>query len=225
MDQPEGSGFDEAIERVLDRADREWRRMRVTGADRTALRADLRRELVGAAADGVSPDELLGPDIGRFARELAASAGMRPVPFALGRLLLAGLIGAVPGLVLAWFLAWRWWTVPFPLDDGPGEPSQFWRYTACVLVFLLGVLIGISRGLRGDPALDRTLAAVAVAVPVAGVLAIPVTMGFASLAGYRTSPPVFLAEVAIVGAALAGGAVLARRWAVMPVLRHSGTPS
>ncbi len=225
MDQPDGSRFDEAIERALDRADREWRRMRVTRADRTALRADLRRELVGAAADGTSPDELLGPDIGRFARELAASAGVRPVPLELRRLLLAGLIGAVPGLVLAWFLAWRWWTVPFPLDAAPGEPSQFGRYTACVLVFLVGVLIGIGRGLRGDPALERTIGAVAVAVPVAGVLAIPVTMGFASLADYSTSPPILLAEVAIVGAALAGDAVLARRWALIPVLRHSGTRS
>jgi hypothetical protein len=78
--------------------------------------------------------------------------------------------------------------------------------------------------MRGDPALDRTVAAVAVAVPVAGVLAIPVTMAFASLAGYRTSAPFFLTEVAIVGAVLAGGAVLARRWAVRPVLEHLGAP-
>jgi hypothetical protein len=221
MERPDGDRDEVAIERVLDRADREWRRMGVVGEDRLALRVDLRRELVGAASDGVPPEKLIGPDIGRFARELAISAGARQVRYMYRRLLLAGLLGGAPGLALAWFLAWRWWTVPFPLDGEPGDPHQVGRYTTCVVVFIAGVLIAIHRGMRGDPALGRTVEAVGFAVPAAGVLAIPVTMWFAWLADYSTSPPVFLAEVAIVGAALAGGAVLARRWALAPVLRES----
>lgn len=222
MEQSPGDQNEVAIERVLDRADREWRRMRVVDEDRLALRVDLRRELAGAVADGVPPDTLVGPDVARFARDLATSAGARQVPHMYRRLLLAGFAGGVPGLVLAWFLAWEWWTVPFPLDEAPGEPHQVGRYTTCVLVFMAGVLIAIHRGMRGDPALDRTVEAVAIVVPAAGVLAIPVTMAFAWAADYSTAPPIFLAEVAIVGAALAGGAVLARRWALAPVLRTRG---
>jgi hypothetical protein len=224
---PAGDGRAEAaIERALARADREWRAMRVIAADRAALREDLRRELVGAAADGVLPDQLIGPDIRRFARELAISAGVRRVPYEFRRLLLTGLVGGIPGVVLAWFLVWpSWWLPqPLPLLLLPPRDVDFalHRFSACVLVFMVGVLAATDRGMRGDPARERTVAAMAVLLPVAGVLVVPVTMWFARLVDYSTAPPALLAEAAIVGAALAGGAVLARRWALAPMLgpRH-----
>lgn len=210
MDRADNEGFEQAIERAIDRAEREWRKMRVVRADRAALREDLRRELDGAADEGVLPDQLIGPDIGRFARELAASAGVRRAPYQLRRLLLAGLVGALPGLVLAWILIWHWWWLP--------DMSTLVRYGASAALFVAGALIGIHRGMRGDPAQGRTVAAMAVLVPVGGALVVPVVMGFASLTGYRTAAPVLLVEAAIVGGFLAGGAILARRWALAPVL-------
>ncbi|MFC0534153.1 hypothetical protein [Phytohabitans kaempferiae] len=226
MDQPDDDRADEstmdvdeaAIERAIERADREWRRMRVVEQDRIALRVDLRRELVGAAVDGTPPDELIGPDIGLFARELAQSAGVRQVSYEFRRLLLIGLGGAAPGLVLAWLMIWHWWLVPLPFGDGPMQ----WvgRYVVSIVVFLGGVLVAIHRGMREDPVRGRTVAAIAVAIPVAGALATPVTMWLAARAGYSTAAPVLLVEVLVMGAALAGGAVLARRWALAPMLRQ-----
>ncbi|MGN9910338.1 hypothetical protein ACTMTJ_22550 [Phytohabitans sp. LJ34] len=214
MEQPRGDRDEAAIERVLGRADREWRRMRVLAEDRAALRDDLRMELVASAADGVPPDRLIDPDeLTTFARDLATSAGVRLVSFEYRRLLLAGLVGAAPGVVVAWFLAWRWWLVPLELD-------LVTRYSLCAVVFVAGVLIAIDRGMRGDPVRERTVTATAVAVPVAGALVVPVTMGFASLVDYNTATPVLMIEATIVASALAAGAVAARRWAVAPMLGH-----
>ena len=84
------------------------------------------------------------------------------------------------------------------------------------------MLYGAHRGLHGDAAAGRTVAAMAALLPIAGGLAIPVTMGFASLVGYSTSAPIVAVEAAIVGGFLAAATVLARRWALRPILirRH-----
>ena len=213
MDQADGDRDDVAIERALDRAEREWRRMRVVKDDRATLRDDLRMELTASAADGVPPDQLIGPDVARFARDLATSAGVRLVSFEYRRLLLTGLAGAAPGVALAWVLIMHWWWLPW-------HPPTVSRYAVCAAVFVAGVLIAIHRGMRGDPAQARTVTAMAVAVPVVGLLMVPAMMGFASLVGYSTMTHVLVIEAAIVGAALAGGAVAARQWAVAPMLDH-----
>jgi hypothetical protein len=211
MGQADGDRVDVAIERVMARADREWRRMRVVAEDRAALVEDLRMELVASAADGVHPDRLIGPaDVTRFARDLATSAGVRLVSFRYRRLFVAGLVGAIPGVVAAWF-AWHWWLIPLEMDPVT-------RFGSCAVVFLAGVITAIDRGMRGDPARERTVTAMAVVVPVAGALVVPVTMGFARLVDYSTETPVLIIEAVIVGGALAAGAALARRWALAPLL-------
>ena len=135
-------------------------------------------------------------------------------PFRWRRLLLSALAGGVPGVVLAWFLIWRWWLLPSPL----AEVDFAARYLFCSAVFLAGALYGAHRAVRGSEAGGRTVAAMAALLPLTGGIAIPVTMAFASAIGYRTSAPALLAEALIVGALLAAGTVAARWWALRPLV-------
>jgi hypothetical protein len=217
MDRAHDESADGAIEQVIARADREWRAMGVVGADRAALTDDLRAELTGAAADGVAPGRLIGDDVVTFARDLATGAGVRCVPYGYRRLLLTALAGAAPGLALAWLFIWRWWLVPLPLD--PDSVAQgIARYAVCAAVVILGALYAVRRRWRDDPAAGRTVAAMAVLVPPAGAVAVPVTMGVAAAVGYSAALPVLVLEAAIVAGMLAGAIVLARRWALAPTL-------
>ncbi|RAO19636.1 hypothetical protein MED15_02795 [Micromonospora noduli] len=50
-----------------------------------------------------------------------------------------------------------------------------------------------------------------VLMPVAGIVIMPITVAFAWATGYSAAPPVVVAEIAMVLAALAGATVLARR--------------
>lgn len=213
------------IERAIALADREWRTMGIVAADRAALARDLRWELDGAAADDVTPRQLLGDDVRRFARDLALAAEVRRAPYEYRRLLLTALVGALPGLVLAWFLVWKWWLVPITI----GGPDSAWnlvvRYALSAVVFVAGVLFWVGRQMRDSAATGRTVAGMAVLLPPAGILATPVTMGFASLTDYSTALPVLVVESAIVAAALAGATVLARRWALGPVLGTGEPPA
>ena len=224
MDKAYGGNADSAVEAAIAAANRQWRAMGVVEADRAALTDDLRVELTAATADGVALTELIGDDVRAFARDLAISAGARRVPYEFRRLLLTALAGAAPGLALAWLLIWRWWWVPMPFDSGSMAQLAA-RYTTCALVTLLGALYAVHWRMRGEAAIGRTIAAMALLVPVAGGLAVPVTMGFASLTDYSLALPVLAVEAAIVGSALAGATVLARRWALAPTLGSARKPA
>jgi hypothetical protein len=190
---------------VLAVADREWRSMGVVWQDRTALADDLRRELAGAAADGVAPRQLLGDDIRQFARDLAVEAGVDRVSYENRRLLLTALAGAAPGLALGWVLSS---TVPYALYPG-------------VLAAFVGALLTVKVRMREVAAIDRTLWAAALLMPAAGLAITPVIMAFALVLGFSTALPVLLVEHALAGGALGGALILARRWALAPAL---GTP-
>jgi hypothetical protein len=223
MDKADGGNAYSAVEAAIAAANRQWRAMGVVESDRAALTDDLRVELTAAAADGVALTELIGDDVRGFARDLAISAGARRVPYEFRRLLLTALVGAVPGLALAWLLIWRWWW--WPMLDMDSLPQQVALYAVCALVTLLGALYAVHRRMRGEAAIGRTVLAMAVLVPVAGALSVPVTMGFASLTGYSLALPVLAVETAIVGGALAGATVLARRWALAPTLGSVPKPA
>ncbi|MCW6010405.1 hypothetical protein K1W54_38540 [Micromonospora sp. CPCC 205371] len=201
----------------------EWRAMGLVEADRTALADDLRMELRAAVADGATPEQLIGPDIRVFARRLAEEAGARRVPYEFRRLLLAALAGAAPGAVVGWL---RLWYLPiFPNDPTPSTVVILAMYAGLALPVLAGALVGAAIGLRGRPAVGGTVARMALLVPLAGLLATPLTMGFAWLVGYSTLTPIVLMEVGIVAAFLAGATVIARRWALAATGAAAATPS
>jgi hypothetical protein len=59
-----------------------------------------------------------------------------------------------------------------------------------------------------------TAAAMAVTLPLGGLVATAITMGFAKLTDYSLDPAVVCIEIALVFATIIAAMVLARRWAL-----------
>ncbi|MGX7673932.1 hypothetical protein [Plantactinospora sp. DSM 117369] len=213
MGKVDKGSVDISVEEVIALADRDWRAMGVIEADRAGLVDDLRSELTGAAAEGLTPRQLLGGDIRGFVRDLAAGAGVRRVSYEFRRLFLTAFAGALPGLVLAWILLWE---RPLPLEPNLWLLTS--QYLAFALLVLVGALVAVRWGMRGTAVIGRTVSRMALLVPLAGALATPVVMGLAALVDYSTALPAVAIEAAIVAAALGEAIVLARRWALAPAL-------
>ncbi|MFI6759541.1 hypothetical protein ACIBF5_10445 [Micromonospora sp. NPDC050417] len=209
-----------SVEATLATADREWRARGVNRRDRIALATDLRQDLEAAAADGVTPEQLLGPDVRGFARRLADEAGLPGVPRAYQRLLLTALAGTVPGVLAGYLFLFGIYQVIVSIFDlrrdleVPLAVGLLAYYGTAAALVIGGALVAVRVRMREVPRIGRTLAAMSVLLPLAGVAITPVTMGFASLTNYASSAPVLLIEVAMVLSALAGATVLARWWAL-----------
>ncbi|MFF0467665.1 hypothetical protein ACFYPX_09610 [Micromonospora zamorensis] len=217
----------DTIDRLLGEADQAWRGYGVGSADRAALAADLRLDLRAAAADGGDPAQLIGGDVAGFARRLADEADVRRVRGDYGRILGAALLGALLGAVLGYGLLMAAYPVFVNLVDIPRSikvPIQLAvavYYGVPGAVVTAGAVIAVRTQLRELPRIRRTARMMAVLVPVAGIIITPITVGFAWSTGYSLAPPVVVAEIAMVLAALAGATVLARRLS----LREGRTPS
>jgi hypothetical protein len=208
------------IDSALSAADRAWRAYGVDPADRAALAADLRLDLQAAAGDGRTPGQLLGPDVGAFARRLADEAGVPRTLPEHRRVLETAFIGAVLGAVVAWALM----AAAYPLFLRMVTPPDSVRvpipvtlgiyYGVPAAVVVAGAVAAVRIRLRHLPRIRSTARAMSVLLPVAGLLITPVTMGFAWTTDYSVAEPVVLAEIAMVLAALAGATVLARIWAL-----------
>jgi hypothetical protein len=217
MTDTAGEDANQEIEAILAQVDRQWQAMGVLAAERATMTADLRVELTAAGTEGVPPRQLTGDDLRAFARDLAAGAQVGRVPFEWRRLLLGTLIGAVPGLILAWFVIWRWWTVPLPFVEDYSSADDMIRWLGCAAIFLIGVLYGAHRALRDVGAARRRVSALAAMLPIAGGIAIIVTTILASYLDYSMHPLVITTEAATVACILLAATVLARWWAVRPV--------
>lgn len=208
------------IEKTLATAERAWRAHGVGRADREALAADLRLDLESAAADGVGPAQLLGEDVPGFARRLADEAGVQRRAPELRRLLGTALVGVALGAAAGFgvFLGlYRLMTVLFDQPRGLDAPVQvevalYYGFPAAFVV--LGAVATVRIHLRELPRIRATANAMALLLPLTGIVITPVTMAFAWTTGYSTSAPAVFAEVLIVLAALAGATVLARHWAL-----------
>ncbi|MET7376712.1 hypothetical protein [Micromonospora arida] len=207
----------DTIDRLLGEADQAWRGYGVGSADRAALAADLRLDLRAAAADGGDPAQLIGGDVAGFARRLADEAGVRRVRGDYGRILGAALLGAVLGVVLGYGLLMaaypafvRMVDIPRSIDV-PVQLAVAVYYGIPAAVVVTGAVIAVRTRLPDLPKIRGTARIMSVLVPVAGIIITPITVGFAWSTGYSLAPPVVVAEIAMVLAALAGATLLARR--------------
>ena len=209
-----------AIDATLVAADREWRALGVHRRDRAALDADLRLELEAAAADGVSPDRLIGEDVPGFARRLAAEAGVRQVRPEYSRLLGVAFLGAVAGAVLGFLLMSGLYTVAVAWFDLPRDVrvpvllAAGVYYGIPALVVVAGAIVAVRMRMRDVPGVRRTALAMAVLLPASSAVIVPATMGFARVTDYSLDPVAVLTEAAMVIGGLAGATVLARRWSM-----------
>ncbi|MBQ1017493.1 hypothetical protein KBX71_06365 [Micromonospora sp. D93] len=207
----------DTIDRLLGEADQAWRGYGVGSTDRAALAADLRLDLRAAAADGGDPAHLIGGDVPGFARRLADEAGVRRVRSDYGRVLGTALIGAMLGAVLGYGLLIAVYPAFVNMVDVPRSihvPIQLAvavYYGVPGAVVTAGAVIAVRTQLRELPRIRRTARMMTALVPAAGIIITPITVGFAWSTDYSTAPPVVVAEIAMVLAALAGATVLARR--------------
>ncbi|WP_052744752.1 hypothetical protein [Micromonospora sp. HK10] len=209
-----------AIDQALSTMEREWRAYGVRRQDRATLAADLRLELQSAAADGVTPEQLLDADLRGFARRLADEAGVSCVPPEYGRVVRTALTGTVLGGcvgLIGYLLIFPLMVAAFDLPRSVRVPillAVLVYYGSVAALAAGGAVVAVRTRLGDLPRIRRTASAMLVLLPLAGAAAIPLAMGFARAFGYTTDPLVVAAEVGIVVAAVVGAVLLARWWSV-----------
>ncbi|MBG0562605.1 hypothetical protein [Actinoplanes aureus] len=210
----------ETIDSVLTAADRAWQAYGVRSADRAALAADLRADLEAAVAEGAGPDQLIGPDVGDFARRLADESGVPrshpEYPRLLGTALVGAALGATAGyavFALLYPLMIRMFDKP-PAFDVPVQLTVGVFYGIPAAIVVLGAVITVRVRMREVARIRQTANAIAVLWPLTGLLITPVVMAFGYAFDYSLATTVVFSEIAIVLGALAGATYLARRWAL-----------
>ncbi|HEY0400518.1 MAG TPA: hypothetical protein VGD09_00765 [Blastococcus sp.] len=180
---------------VVQSLEREWRRMRLSPAERRELVSEVTADLSAAAADGVSPAIMLGADLPRFAREAAQARGYAPVPTDYRRALLGGVLGALIALFVGYVLV----NVAYRLVTD--QLGLLWG--ALLVTCLLGTLGGLARALGHRYAARATVVRAAVLVPL-----VPLALAVALVVG---PPP---SSYVAVGLVLGGwvAAIAAARW-------------
>ncbi|KAB1155661.1 hypothetical protein F6X68_12200 [Micromonospora sp. AMSO12t] len=210
----------DAIDEAMVAAEREWRACGIRRRDRAVLAADLRLELRSAAADGVTPEQLLGSDLRGFARQLADEAGVQRVRHEYARLTQTALTGAVLGacvgaiaLVLVYPILVAWIDVPRGFRM-PTVLAVLLYYGTAAALAVGGAVIAVRARLGHLPRIRQTANAMIVLLPIGGAIAMPVTMGFARAVGYSTHPLIMAIEAALVAAAVTGATLVARKWSL-----------
>ncbi|MGN6242535.1 MAG: hypothetical protein ACTHQ3_02550 [Motilibacteraceae bacterium] len=190
---------DAAVETMLDELDEVWRRRGLSVGQRDELRRDVAVELEAAAADGVDPRALLGPDVAVFAADLAEARGCHAPRPERWRILIGCLLGTTTGvaacMVATPFVA-RYLTSRVQLQHHYPVLGPFLAFCGVALVAVLSCAAGVAALLRGQPAMRNTLRRV-----IPGYLAVGLfTAGAAVAAAFPTHEGGQLA--------LAAGAVL-----------------
>lgn len=184
------------LDALLAEAEAEWRAMGASRADRTALSTDLRHELTTAMSDGLSLEQLLADtDITTLARNTAVEAGITTrAPNETKALLLTVLAGATPGLLIVLLLH------RIPLSPFAGIATAY-----------LGILLAVGKRMKDDPAGRGTVRALAWLLPLAGLVAAPMTALIHTRLNSSMGP---------VGTQVAGLAVIAVPVAAAVLLAH-----
>ncbi|WP_433392405.1 hypothetical protein [Micromonospora sp. KLBMP9576] len=210
----------DVIDEAVATAEREWRAYGVGRPDRAVLAADLRLELESAAADGVTPEQLLGTDLRGLARRLADEAAVSRVPPEYARVVQTALAGAALGacvgalvLVLGYPLLVAWLDVPRGFRM-PLVLAVLLYYGTAAAIAVGGAVVAVRTRLGDLPRIRHTANAMLVLLPLAGPVVTPIVMGLAGVFGYSTNPLVVAGEVALVVAAVAGATLLARKWSL-----------
>lgn len=167
------SGETDALIRQLDRS---LRRLGADRAVRLAIADDVRGDLHAAAAEGVHPGALIGPDVNAFARQALEAGGHAPAPQDYQRLLITSTLAAAVG-VPALYLLLSYVVHPlfvdwFELDGRYPTAGPVVAYAFMVLTATAVVIAALYAALAGRPARRETLTRAAFLTPVGGALGI-----------------------------------------------------
>jgi len=201
-------------------AEEEWRAYGVSRQDRVVLAADLRLDLQAAAADGVTPEQILGADVRDLARRLADEAGVLRAQPEYGRVVRTAMAGLVLGGCAGFIVVTIGHPVMVAWFDLPFRPPLW----LALLVFcgtiaapaVGGAVIAVRTRLADLPGIRRTANALILLLPVSGAVITPVMWWFATAVGHNPDLIMLIVavEVALATAALVGAILLARMWSL-----------
>lgn len=206
--------------------DRRLRRMRVARSDRRMIVEEVRADLQAAAADGVGPAVLLGPDVDAFARRAIGAGGYRTRPRDYPRILAGGvLMAGIVIVAMCWLImgvlqpAFSSW---FDLDGRYPTLGPIVVFGGIALAGLLGALIGLRTMLGKDPAARATVRRAALLLPIGSAAGVVAVLAVANSPDYRSTPGVVTVQVLFVVGGAAIALVAARWWAVQVSDADSG---
>ena len=217
---------------VIDECKRTWRRLGVPRDVADEMAADLESDLEAAAAEGVPPVVVIGSDVRRFAAAWATERGIVRPRLRLVTTVAAALVGVVPGVGFALFVAYGLSSEAMGAILGAGEyrvGDTGYQATLSVPEWLLlglyalgamfayagavgAVAAALSR--RFDPAFAPTVRALAFTLPLAALAAVAATVAFASTRDFSTDLSIVVAEMVVAGTVFACGVAFARVRAV-----------
>lgn len=204
------------IEATTTELDRELRRLHIARADRRAVVAEVRSDLETAAADGMSPSALIGPDIGAFARATAEARGQRPRPPHYLRVVIGGSLTAVGAAIAAYLLIVA---LLIPLLSSWFDLGGHYPVAGPVVSFgaiaLAAVLVALAARrllLTGRSAVRQTMKRAALLVPLATAIGIAAAVAVGRSNDYSIG--VVGVEAVILVLPLASALALARWYGV-----------
>lgn len=218
-DHPLSSEVVTRIESWVTEVEAQWRLLGIPVRMRRFFAADLTRDLEATAAAGVPVENMLDPDVARFARELAEANGV-PLEsahdepgsgqtdvgtFELIRTVLGGaLIGAAFAWVVIYPLGLR------VLENASDLASAITLDASAAIATVGGGLCSVCWRYRHSPSVNlKTLLRLAIGFSGGGLLSIAPTILLSRAWGYSSAPIVVLAEVAVVAAFCAVGITIA----------------
>ncbi len=198
--------------------DRRLRRLHIARGDRRTFVDEVRSDLQTAAAEGVSPAALLGPDIDAFAREAIQAGGYRPQPHDYQRVLVGGGLAAAVAVVGAYFLIVELLTPAlasvFELDGHYPTGGPVMASVAIALISLLGLLAALKRLLAGRPAVRETLIRVALLTPLGALAGIAGAVAVARAPDYTATEANAYMQVLFLVLPVLAALGVSRWWAV-----------
>lgn len=166
----------EETDRAIKQLNRSLRRLHMSRADRRTIAQEVHADLMAAAADGVDPRDLLGPDVDTFAKQAMEASGLQPMADDYPRLLIGCTLAAVLGIPAAYlllsyvlhplFVDW------FELDGRYPTAGPLLAYAVMVLMGTGVVLATLYALLAGRPARKQTLTRAALLTPIGGGLGV-----------------------------------------------------
>ncbi|MBT2209248.1 MULTISPECIES: hypothetical protein [Actinomadura] len=204
---------------VVGQCRRTWRRIGVSREDAAEMAAELAADLDAARRDGRDPQSFVGGDPTGFARAWASERGAVPLRYRTGRLMLAVLLGVLPGPFAGMFAVFGLASADLAQvvgRDPEGIHSPNWLvallFAVSAVATWAGALAAASAVLRfhADAARGATVRVLAVLLPLIALGAAASTALVARHWNYPYGLGVVLTEIAVPFAAVVAAAGAAR---------------
>jgi len=206
------------VDAAAARLGRELRRLHIARADRHAIVAEVRSDLEAAAADGVRPAALIGPDTKAFAREAAEARGHRPGGRDYPRVVIGTSVAGAAAVVAAYLLIVEVLTPLFAswidLDDHYPVAGPVVAFGAIAVTAVLLTLAALRWLLAGRPAARETVKRASLLLPLAAAAGIAAAVAVGRSNDYTVG--LVVVEALLIALPVALALALARRSAVRP---------